>query len=203
METDKEKTLRLQMVFISLVAAVFAAGFLILAIMRFREFKKDVSSVSLQSVAALPTPTDSYNFQASADTIPASNLEWLANEVVAPKTVLKRMIHTTAVGGEITEIKRQSGKLPGLKDYYTGPEKGYYTYGGFVRLKPLGEGKVESFYFSPKRMEVMETTDSTGQKIAFDDLSIGSIVEIEETVDLAVSNINDQNVISLTIKIIK
>ena len=191
------------MVFISLVAAVFAAGFLILATMRFREFKKNASSVPSQSVSAIPAPADSYNFQASADTIPASNLEWLANEVPVPITVLRRMIHTTAVGGEITEIKRESGKLPGLKDYYTGPEIGYYAYGGLVRLKPPGEGKIESFYFSPKRMEVMGVTDLLGKKIAFDDLSIGSIVEIEETVDLAVSNINDQNVISLTIKVIK
>lgn len=193
METDKEKTLRLQIVFVSLAAAVFAGGFLILATTRLREFKK----------ATLSTPANSYNFQATADTIPASNLEWLANEVLAPKTVLKRMVHITAVAGEITEIKRESGKLPGLKDYYTGPEKGYYSYGGYVRLKPLGEGNIESFYFSPKRMEVMGVTDLLGKKIAFDDLVIGAVIEVEETVDLAVSNINDGNVISLTIKVIK
>lgn len=186
-ETDKQKILYLRMVFVSIIAVVFAAGFLILATVRLQEIKKTVLPVN----------------QSTNNTIPASNLEWLANETLVPRTLLKKIVYTTVVAGEITEIKRGPGRLSGFKDYYTGPEKGYYVYGGYIRLKPVGGGKGEIYYFSPRIMEIMGITDFYGKKISFDELTIGSMVEIEETADLVVSNINDQNVISLAIKVIK
>lgn len=190
------------MVIVSLAAVVFAAGFLVLATVRLAEFKK-IIPLAKPAPTAESKPTPANILAASEDTIPASNLEWLANEALVPTTVLKKMLHITSVGGEVVEIKRESGKLPGLTDYYTGPEKGFYAYDGFIRIKPAPDENAESFYFSPKRVEIMKITDASGKKIGFDDLKLGSTIEMEETVDLAVSNIDDQNVISLTIKVIE
>lgn len=190
------------MVLVSLAAVIFAAGFLVLATARLAEFKKNIP-LSKPEPTTVSESTSANILAASEDTIPASNLEWLANEALVPTTVLKKMLHTTTVGGEVVEVKREEGKLPGLRDYYTGTEKGFYAYGGLIKIKPAQTEAAETFYFSPRRMEIMEVTDAAGKKIKFDDLKTGMMIEMEETVDLAISNIDDQNVISLTIKVIK
>lgn len=190
------------MVIASLAAVVFAAGFLVLATVRLTEFKKNIPTVSFSTPSVAEQVAENI-LVASENTIPASNLEWLANEALVPAAMLKKMLHTTTVGGEMVEVKREEGKLPGLRDYYTGTERGFYKYGGWVKIKPLQSEGEEIFYFSPKRMEIMEVTDAAGKKIKFDDLKTGMAIEMEETLDLAISNIDDQNVISVTIKVVK
>lgn len=189
------------MLLVSLAAVIFAAGFLIMSTIRLGELKRTIPAGAPPLTTSTPAPANI--LQASENTIPASNLEWLENEVLIPITILKKMLYSSVVAGKVVEIKRESGKLSGLKDYYAGPEKGYYVYQGLIRLKSSQDGYGETFYFSPREMNIMKVTDAAGNEISFDDLKTGSMIEIEETVDLAVSNIDDQNVIALTIKVIK
>lgn len=180
--------MNLRIVIAFLLLFIFIGGISMVVITKFVDSNKTV-----------PVSLDSYKFQASSYTIPSSNLEWLSKEVVIPKDVLKKMILATTVTGKIADSKLLSGRLSGFSEYYTGSEKGYYAYEGYIRLKPLDDGKVKSFYFSSKRMNIMRVIDKSGKKINFDDLKIGEVVEIEETVDLAILNIDDKNVISLTV----
>lgn len=175
---------------ISFVALVLAGGLSVVGIVKFSDsLNKNV----LPSVG-------SYKFQASLDTIPSSNLEWISKQALIPKAILKKMIQTTSVTGKITEIKLATGKLSGLKEYYTGEEKGYHAYEGYIRLRPLQDGKVVTIYFSPKSMSIMRLVDDSGKTMRFGDLTVEDAIEIEESVDLAVSNIDDENVLSLIIK---
>lgn len=132
--------------------------------------------------------------------VPASGRDWLENVTGTSEGVLTRMLVTTTVAGKITDINQDRGKFPIEGDYYTG-EPGYYTYAG--QLKLVSEnGMGERFYLSPRRMELVKVFNRAGKEIGFGDLEAGDTVEMEETVDLAVPNQDDANVLSLTIKII-
>lgn len=132
--------------------------------------------------------------------ISASGRDWLENMVGTSKEVMTKMLVATTVSGKITDINQDRGKFPIEGNYYTG-EPGYYTYAG--QLKLVSEnGMGERFYLSPRRMELVKVFNPGGEEISFDDLQVGDTVEMEETVDLAVPNQDDANVLSLTIKII-
>lgn len=131
--------------------------------------------------------------------ISASGRDWLENVTGTSEGVLTRMLVTTTVAGKITDINRKEGKFPIEGSYYTG-EPGFYTYAG--QLKLVSENGVgERFYLSPRRMELVKVFNADNEEISFGDLEIGDTVEMEETVDLAVPNQNDANVLSLTITI--
>ena len=131
--------------------------------------------------------------------ISASGRDWLENVTGTSESVLTRMLVTTAVAGKITDINREEGKFPIEGSYYTG-EPGFYTYAGQLKLVSR-DGLGERFYLSPRRMELIKVFNADGREIDFDDLEVGDMVEMEETVDLAVPNQNDANVLSLTIRI--
>lgn len=180
--------MNLRITIIGFTVLILVGGLSVIAIAKF-----------VDSNRVVPVSVNSYTLQPSAVTIPSSNLEWLSKAALVPKDVLKKMILATTVTGKIADSKLLSGRLSGFSEYYTGGEKGYYAYEGYIRLKPLDDGKVKNFYFSSKRMNIMRVIDKSGEKINFDDLKIGEVVEIEETVDLAILNIDDKNVISLTV----
>ncbi len=130
--------------------------------------------------------------------ISASGRDWLENVTGTSEGVLTRMLVTTAVAGEITDINREEGKFPIEGSYYTG-EAGFYAYAG--QLKLIGGNELgERFYLSPRRMELVKVFNPGGDEISFDDLRAGDTVEMEETVDLAIPNQNDANVLSLIIR---
>lgn len=129
-----------------------------------------------------------------------SGRDWLENVTGTSEGVLTRMLVTTTVAGKITDINRKEGKFPIEGSYYTG-EPGYYTYAG--QLKLVSENGVgERFYLSPRRMELVKVFNADNEEISFGDLEVGDAVEMEETVDLAIPNQDDANVLFLTIKII-
>ena len=131
--------------------------------------------------------------------ISASGRDWLENVVGTSEEVMTKMLVTTTVFGKITDINQEKGKFPISGSYYTG-EPGFYTYAG--QLKLVSEnGPAERFYLSPRRMELVKVFNPEGEEIEFDDLQAGDEIEIEETVDLAIPNQNDANVLSLTIRI--
>lgn len=131
--------------------------------------------------------------------ISASGRDWLENVTGTSEGVLTRMLVTTTVAGKITDINRKEGKFPIEGSYYTG-EPGYYAYAG--QLKLVSEnGTGERFYLSPRRMELVKVFNADNEEISFDDLQVGDTVEMEETVNLAVPNQDDANVLSLTIRI--
>lgn len=131
--------------------------------------------------------------------ISASGRDWLENVTGTSEGVLTRMLVTTTVAGKITDISRKEGKFPIEGSYYTG-EPGFYTYAGQLKLISAN-GLAERFYLSPRRMELVKVFNADNEKISFGDLEIGDTVEMEETVDLAVPNQDDANVLSLTITI--
>lgn len=133
-----------------------------------------------------------------------SHLEWLNNVKIYQKNILKQLTVTSIVKGQVVEVSREKGKLSGLKYYYTG-EAGYYVYHGSVKLTSE-EDTENTLYFSEKRMKVIKIYEYSSQGInerKFEDIKVGDIVEVEESVDLALPNINDENVLYLTIKILK
>lgn len=129
-----------------------------------------------------------------------SGRDWLENVVGTSKEIMTKMLVATTVSGKITDINQERGKFPIEGNYYTG-EPGYYTYAGQLKLASEN-GVGERFYLSPRRMELVKVFNRAGEEIGFGDLEAGDTVEMEETVDLAVPNQDDANVLSLTIKII-
>ena len=149
----------------------------------------------IQAKNILPIPQES---RSPRPAISDSGRDWLENVTGTSEGVLTRMLITTTVAGRITDINRKEGKFPIEGSYYTG-EPGFYTYAGQLKLiNPNGLG--ERFYLSPRRMELVKVFNARGGEISFDDLKVGDAVEMEETVDLAVPNQNDANVLSLIIK---
>lgn len=132
--------------------------------------------------------------------VSASGRDWLENVVGTSEEVMTKMLVVTSVSGKITDINQERGKFPIEGNYYTG-EPGYYTYAGQLKLVS-GNGVGERFYLSPRRMELVKVFNRAGEEIGFGDLEPGDTVEMEETVDLAVPNQDDANVLFLTIKII-
>ena len=102
----------------------------------------------------------------------------------------------------MVEINAEPGRMEGLKDYYT-EEKGYYYYYGKIKLQ--AENRLSNtFHFSKKRMELMKVylmTDKGPVVNSFANIKINNYVEIEESVDLAISNIDDKNVLYLVVRI--
>ncbi len=131
--------------------------------------------------------------------VSASGRDWLENVIGTSEGVLTRMLVTTTVVGEIADANRKQGKMPIEGSYYTG-EPGFYTYAGQLKLT-AGSGMKESFYLSPRRMELVKVFNAGNEEISFDDLKTGDAVEMEETVDLAAPNQDDANVLSLIIRI--
>lgn len=136
--------------------------------------------------------------------LPESNREWFEHISRVKKDVLKSLIVKMTVVGEVADISGKSGKLGGLEDYYVG-EKGYYHYEGLIRLK-TESGDSNTVYFSKRRMEILKVYEVSERGVVekrFSDIKVGDKIEIEEAVELAISNINDANVLSLTIRILK
>lgn len=128
-----------------------------------------------------------------------SGRDWLENVVGTSKEVMTKMLVATTVSGNITDINQERGKFPIEGSYYTG-EPGYYAYAG--QLKLVSEnGMGERFYLSPRRMELVKVFNADNEEISFGDLEVGDAVEMEETVDLAIPNQDDINVLSLTIRV--
>lgn len=137
--------------------------------------------------------------------MPDSNVEWLLNELLLlPNDELKSLIVTTTVFGKVKEAARENGKTGGLKDYYVG-EPGFYVYEGKISFD-RADGTPSIYYFSPRRMKLMNIfrrTEAGKEIIRFEDIKPGDTVEIEESVDLSVPNLNDANVKSLTVTILE
>lgn len=142
---------------------------------------------------------DSYTF-------PKSNLEWITATIgLAPKGFTQSSIVTTTVAGTVTEQNEATGAIDiASRHYYVGTP-GKYQYSGSLGLTSADD-VTRTFFFSPRRMqEVSVFTVRNGKQtpINFADIKPGDQVEVEESVDLSRSNINDQNLISLTIRILK
>lgn len=138
--------------------------------------------------------------------IPESNIEWFMDKTRIKKGYLTSFIATYTVNGKIIAVSNEPGRIAGLKYYYTG-EKGYYYYYGKLTLQSLRSGTISSqdAYFSKKRMEILKVYQVTNQGLiekSFSDLKAGKFIEIKEAVDLSISNIDDINVLFLTIKIL-
>lgn len=114
------------------------------------------------------------------------------------------MVATMKVKGTIMEVSLQPGKLPTEgKHYYVG-ESGSYEYRG--KLVIMVDGRKSNIFFSPHRMELLRISEMTEQgdlPRTFDSLREGEAVEIEENVDLIAPNVNDENVRSVTLKIVR
>lgn len=160
------------------------------------------STLPYKIVKNVPLPSLKGTLVGDDSAIPKSNQEWLLYMSKLKKGLLEKYIITTTIKGEIVDISDKLGKIGGLSDYYTG-EKGYYVYGGKFRLK--NQGLYNTIFFSQKRMEIMKVFKKTSEgyiEKKFNDIKAGDNIEIEESLDLAISNINDGNVFHLIIKIL-
>ncbi len=163
----------------------------------YREIKSSDQSGRAKLLQAINEISDNQGFA-------KSNLEWVvANIGLIPEEQLKHSIIATAVTGTVVSSSQEPGSLPiSAKHYYVG-EPGYYDYTGKIVLAGLS-GETKTYYFSPRRMETMEVyVVENGRQVpaTFEEIATEDRVEIEETVDLAQSNIDDDNLISLTVLI--
>lgn len=159
--------------------------------------KTDDRTAMIDAIEKLPQ--GAYGF-------PKSNLEWLAANVgMTPKSFMKSSLLTTTVTGKVGGTSGEHGSLPIVARYYYVGTPGTYEYDGAITLSDP-EGESRSIYFSPKRMKEMKVFAVRSGKLApseFAAIEAGDTVEIEETVDLSRSNINDDNLIGITVRILK
>jgi hypothetical protein len=133
-------------------------------------------------------------------TFAKSNFEWLTYIGLTNREFIKSSLISTTLTGTVVSAEATPGKLPiEAKEYFVG-EKGFYQYGSTITIK-TDSGLERTFYFSPQRTKAMKIMKGNVNK-KFTDVVPGSKVEITETVDLAVPNPNDANLVSLTVKIL-
>lgn len=178
--------------FIFLVFAFFGGYFL-----RSEKLKTEPDPVKL--INAIDALKGEYGFS-------KSSLEWVAATIgLTPKSHLKHSIVRTAVMGVVVAKTSTLNSLPILSRHYYVGAPGTYEFAGSLTLtSAVGETKV--YHFSPRRMEFMKVFSLLRGKempAKFADITANNVVEIEETVDLAQSNVNDENLISITVRIIK
>lgn len=137
--------------------------------------------------------------------IPMSNWEWLGAISANTRGFLDKFIATSTFSGKVVEVSENPGKEKLKASYYYVGERGYYAYNGKISLESEN-GKVQPFLFSPRRIKdakVVEVTESGELPREFKDIKVGQSIEIEEAVDLALPNVNDENLVSLTIRILR
>lgn len=126
-----------------------------------------------------------------------SFLEWLDNKTGMSREFMESLTVTEVVIGNVVSAERRNGKIGGLKYYYTG-EKGNYVYDSVLVLKK--NGKTIPLYFSALRTKVLRVYRGS-ELIELEDLKDGESVMVSETVEVRKSNLNDQNLVNLTIKV--
>ena len=135
-----------------------------------------------------------------------SNLEWVtANIGLTPKEFMKQSLIATTAQGTVTEASQTQGSLNVLSKHYYVGNPGTYAYNGSISLTGP-DTMTKTFYFSPKRMEMMKVYRVSGARmtpVSFSDIQSGKSAEIEETVDLTKPNINDENLVSLVVRILQ
>jgi hypothetical protein len=133
--------------------------------------------------------------------LPKSNLEWFYASIgLLPKGFLKSSLITSTITGRVVEIDNTPDKVKILSKHYYIGEPGYYNYAGRIMLSTK-DGKTHTFFFSPRRVELMKVAEGKIQK-SFDDIKVGDTIEVSETIELTRSNINDENLISIDVKIL-
>lgn len=143
--------------------------------------------------------------QISNKSIPRSNLEWLGNISLKGGKQLKSFIVTTTFEGKVVEVSNEHGwwKI-GTKYYYVG-KLGYYEYAGKITLEDTERDK-QLLLISTKRMnelKVFQVSNGKNTPAKFSDIRVGDKIELTETVDLTIPNQNDENLVSITIRIVK
>jgi hypothetical protein len=142
----------------------------------------------------------------TAYAFPKSNIEWLtANIAMTPKSHTKSSVISTTIHGKIADTSLASGEIAILSRHYFVGTPGTYTYDSALTLNDK-QGVSRTFYFSPKRtsmMKVVRVQNNRETPATFADIKTGDMVEVEETVELTKSNINDENLLSLTVRILR
>jgi len=179
-----------------LLCIVAFAGFIAGYMMRSPQAPASINDHQILLSAIDSMKSDSYAF-------PKSNLEWVsANIGLTPKEFMKQSLIATTVVGKVAEAKKESGSMPIASKYYFVGNPGLYAYESTIGLTDVN-GEAKTFYFSPKRTQMMKVVRVVkGREIpaTFADIKTGSRVEVTETVDLAQSNINDANLVSLIVR---
>lgn len=160
---------------------------------------------NLKPDAPKSTLADSVELLPLVSSLDKSNLEWLLTSVVsAPKQFVESIISTATLKGKVVEVVTQSGSAPiTAKHYYVG-RLGFYDYKVKIILED-GNGQMLPVLLSPQRvslMKVIKMTNNGEQNSNITDIKPGDIVHISEEVDLHTSNINDQNVKSVLVKVV-
>lgn len=151
--------------------------------------------------------TNNENISASTNNktsvFPASNIEWFNLYSKLSAGGLNEFVITWKTQGTVNQISDKPGDKPGFNDYYTGDKKGYFHYSGKITLAYTNNKKIE-WALSDRRMQLLKVYDITPSgpvEKTFQDIKVGDNIEIEESVDLSISNINDENVRYLVIRI--
>jgi hypothetical protein len=141
-----------------------------------------------------------------AGAISKSNMEWFLVSVASlPQELVKESLITTTVSGTVEKVDTSSGKANILSKYYYVGEPGVYEYGGALTLQ-TENGQSTPLLFSHQRMEKLEVirvVNGVETVIGFEDLEEGDVVEVSETNDLAINNIDDANVLSVVIRVLE
>jgi hypothetical protein len=128
-----------------------------------------------------------------------STLEWLDNKLKASGGVVRSLQVEEVIEGEVIRAGYMRGKIGGLKYYYTG-SPGYYEYASYILIKY--NGKSVPVYFSERRTQMMVVKAGSSPN-SLQSIQPGDHVKIAEVIDLTKNNINDENLVSLTINVTK
>jgi hypothetical protein len=134
--------------------------------------------------------------------IDRSAAEWLMYHIFEGTNYLKELIVTTVVEGTVVDVGLAAGEISGFRHYQVGESEGTYEYLVKIRLASTEYPEQQTtYFFSPRRVELAELLNERGEEIDFEQIEIGSLIRIEETVDLMSTNRDDANVKSVLITV--
>lgn len=146
---------------------------------------------SIQFLTLAQSAPENQNINSHA--IPDTNVKWFMNKTKAIKDIMTKAAMTYTIEGEVTAISQTPGNVAG-DDYH-------YLRSLIVKNKNNEENII---YFSPRRTSIMRVIKNHGgtySNMSYNDITVGAYIEIEESVDLLMPNLEDQNVLFLTLMV--
>jgi len=135
---------------------------------------------------------DRPNYYPSDSAIPYYTLKWIENMKFAKKGLMTGANLQFTNEGKITHLSFKHGKLNIDKEANVN-----YPFVARIELTNSINNKHETLYFSQARYEkaqiYRETKDGSIKKISWEDIKIGDYAKVEESVDLLITNTDNQN----------
>lgn len=140
----------------------------------------------------------------SNPTLPPATLEWFLTYGGMNSSLLNSAKMTYSVKGTVISVTEAENDLPLQSNYYYTGTPGSFHHVIQIKLRD-NTGTIETYLFSPKRKEVLRVVEVQGEREiskTLADIETGDVIEIEESVDLRISAVEDAHVTDLVVRIL-